>query len=147
MIKTSNDVDGSNQEKTDTYMTKIVLMVSFFCFSAPAWAAVPQLDLLTTLGSLIFVLAVIFALAWLLKKMRVPAMGSQKGLAIMKQIPVGTRERIAVIKAGDEQFLVGITSQSINLISRLDNPIDEEQETNNQFANQFSQLLKSNEKK
>ncbi|WP_413284878.1 flagellar biosynthetic protein FliO [Vibrio sp. MA40-2] len=147
MITTSVDIDGSNQQKTGTPTAKTVLAVSFGCFSAPAWAAVPQLDLLTTLGSLIFVLALIFSLAWLLKKMRVPAMGNQKGLAIIKQIPVGTRERIAVIKAGDEQFLVGITSQSINLISRLDKPIDEEQVTSSQFANQFSQLLKSNEKK
>ncbi|WP_411572379.1 flagellar biosynthetic protein FliO [Vibrio sp. TH_r3] len=146
-MTTSADVDGSNEEKTDTFTVKTTLVVSFVCFSAPASAAVPQLDLLTTFGSLIFVLAVIFALAWLLKKMRVPAMGNQKGLAVIKQIPVGTRERIAVIKAGDEQFLVGITSQSINLISRLDKPIDEEQVANSQFANQFSQLLKSNEKK
>lgn len=116
--------------------------------SLPVCAAgAPELDLLTTFGSLLFVVAIILALAWLMKKMRLPAMGSQKGLAVIRQVPVGTRERIAVIKAGEEQFLVGITSQSINLISRLDKPIDDKQEASGQFAHQFSQMLKKNDKK
>ena len=86
----------------------------------------PELDLLTTFGSLVFVVAIILGLAWLLKRMRLPAMGNQQGLAILSQIPVGTKERIAVVKVNDEQFLVGITSQSINLISKLENPVEPE---------------------
>lgn len=125
-----------------------VLAIGVIFLSFPALAAgAPELDLLTTFGSLIVVIAIIFGLAWLLKKMRLPAMGNQKGLSIIRQIPVGTRERIAVIKVGDEQFLVGITPQAINLISRLDHPIDDEQMENSQFANQFTQLLKKNDKK
>ncbi|WCE28967.1 flagellar biosynthetic protein FliO [Vibrio sp. SCSIO 43137] len=115
--------------------------------SRPVFAAgPPELDLLTTLGSLLFVIAVIFGLAWLMKRMRLPAMGSQKGLSVIRQIPVGTKERIAVVKAGEEQFLVGITPQSINLISRLDKPIEDEQTESGQFASQFSQILKKNVK-
>jgi flagellar protein FliO/FliZ len=112
----------------------------------------PELDLMTTFGSLVFVVAVILGLAWLLKRMRLPAMGNQKGLAVIRQIPIGTKERIAVVKAGEEQFLVGITSQSINLISKLDQPLDsgeKKEERNPQtasFAGQFSQLLRKHDK-
>ncbi|UGA53999.1 flagellar biosynthetic protein FliO [Vibrio sp. VB16] len=124
------------------------LASTLFFLPFPVLAAgAPQLDLLTTFGSLAVVIAIIFALAWLLKKMRLPTMGNQKGLSVVRQISVGTRERIAVIKVGEEQFLVGITSQAINLISRLDKPIDDEQIETSQFASQFSQLLKKNDKK
>ncbi|PJC88259.1 flagellar biosynthetic protein FliO [Vibrio sp. HA2012] len=118
----------------------------------------PELDLLTTFGSLIFVVALILGLAWLLRRMRLPAMGNQKGLAIVRQIPVGPKERIAVVKAGEEQFLVGMTVHSINLIARLEQPVDTGQMSDGEhsggdkqvadsFAGQFSQLLRKHDKK
>lgn len=54
-------------------------------------ATPPSLDLATTFGSLIFVIAFILFIAWLLKRMQVPAMSNQQGLAIVRQIPVGTK--------------------------------------------------------
>jgi flagellar protein FliO/FliZ len=65
----------------------------------------------------------------------------------VRQVAVGTRERIAVVQAGDEQFLVGITTQSVNLISRLDKPITEQVTEAAPFANQLTQLLKKDDKK
>jgi flagellar protein FliO/FliZ len=129
------------------YGHNTVAIIALFCSFPVMAAGAPEIDILTTFGSLIVVLGLIFGLAWLLKKMRLPAMGNAKGLAVIKQIPVGTKERIAVIKVGEEQFLVGITPQSINLISRLSSPFDEEQIETSQFASQFSNLLKKNEKK
>ncbi|MDG3088768.1 flagellar biosynthetic protein FliO [Vibrio hannami] len=105
------------------------------------------MDLATTLGSLIFVIALICVLAWVLKRMQHPSIGGQKDLKILRQLPVGTKERIAVVQAGEEQYLVGITPHSINLISRLDKNLDAEQPETAPFANQLSQLLKKNENK
>ena len=104
-----------------------------------------QLDLATTLGSLLFVIAFILFLAWLLKRMRVPTMMNQKGLKVVRQIPVGTKERIMVVEAGEEQFLVGVTSQSIQLISKLEKPLTQEELQPAPFSNQLAQLLKKNE--
>ncbi|MDF2153740.1 flagellar biosynthetic protein FliO [Vibrio sp. CAU 1672] len=117
--------------------------------SAPyAFAAPPtNLDLATTLGSLVLVIGVIILLAWLLKRMQVPALGQQKGMRIISQLPVGTKERIAVVQVGDEQFLVGITSQSIQMLAKLDKPLKEEELTTSAFASQFSQLIKKNHDK
>ncbi|CAH1570387.1 Flagellar biosynthesis protein fliO [Vibrio rotiferianus] len=116
--------------------------------SAPcAFAAAPNsLDMATTLGSLVLVIGVIIFLAWLLKRMQVPAMGQQKGLRIVSQLPVGTKERIAVVQVGEEQFLVGITSQSIQTLAKLEQPLKEDELATNAFASQFSQLIKKNDK-
>lgn len=116
--------------------------------SAPyAFAAAPSnLDLATTLGSLVLVIGVILLLAWMLKRMQVPALGQQKGLRIISQLPVGTKERIAVVQVGEEQFLVGITSQSIQTLAKLETPLKEEELVSGAFASQFSQLIKKHDK-
>ncbi|MGR2702172.1 flagellar biosynthetic protein FliO [Vibrio campbellii] len=116
--------------------------------SAPyAFAAAPSnLDLATTLGSLVLVIGVILLLAWMLKRMQVPVLGHQKGLRIVSQLPVGTKERIAVVQVGEEQFLVGITSQSIQTLAKLETPLKEEELASGAFASQFSQLIKKHDK-
>lgn len=96
-----------------------------------------NLNLATTLGSLLLVIAIIVLLAWLLKRMQVPAF-KQQGLSVVRQLSVGTKERVAVIQAGDEQFLVGITPQSIQLIAKLAEPIVvETPAVKSAFAEQF----------
>ncbi|MCA2014852.1 flagellar biosynthetic protein FliO [Vibrio tritonius] len=106
-----------------------------------------QFDIATTVGSLLFVIALILFLGWLMKRMRVPTIGQQKGLSIVRQIPVGTKERIMIVQAGEEQFLVGATSQSIQLIAKLDTPLAQEEISATPFAMQLSNLLKKNDKK
>ncbi|MGO1297877.1 MAG: flagellar biosynthetic protein FliO [Vibrio sp.] len=122
--------------------------ISLLLIPFPAWAdtAQPgQFDMATGIGSLLFVLALIVFLGWLLKRMRVPTMGQQKGLRIVRQIPVGTKERIMIIEAGGEQFLVGSTTQSIQLISKLEQPLTEEEAAMAPFAQQFTRLLKKHD--
>lgn len=104
-----------------------------------------QLDLATTLGSLLFVILFILVLAWLIKRMKVPTLVNQKGLCVVRQLPVGPKERIMIVQAGDEQFLVGVTSQSIQLLSKLDKPLTQEELESSSFSTQFSQLFKKND--
>lgn len=123
------------------------LLYSLALLTPTAMAATPgsQLDWATTFGSLLFVIAFILFLAWLLKRMRVPSLVNQKGLAVVRQIAVGNRERIMIVQAGEEQFLVGVTAQSIQLISKLDKPLSQEEMAASPFANQLTQLLKKND--
>ncbi|MCW8333516.1 flagellar biosynthetic protein FliO [Vibrio paucivorans] len=125
-------------------MQRSVLWLVLMPSSALAVNPASQLDLATTLGSLLFVIAFILFLAWLLKRMRVPTLMNQKGLSVVRQLPVGTKERIMIVQAGEEQFLVGVTAQSIQLISKLDNPISQEDAETVPFSNQLAQLLKKN---
>ncbi len=121
-------------------------LAALFLIPVPGLAATSsQLDLATTLGSLLFVIALILLLAWLLKRMRVPAFGQQKGLSIIKQLPVGTRERVMIIQVGEEQYLIGVTTQSIQLLAKLDNPLIQEELLTTAFSNQLMQLLKKHE--
>lgn len=120
-------------------------------FALAETASNEQLDWATTFGSLIFVVAFILFLAWLLKRMRVPSMMNQGGLSIVRQLPVGTRERVVIVQAGEEQFLVGVTSQSVQLISKLETPLNQEELgksalANTPFATQLTQILKKNDK-
>ncbi|MFH0225232.1 flagellar biosynthetic protein FliO [Vibrio furnissii] len=122
--------------------------ISLGLFSAPALAAEnTSLDLATTFGSLLFVIALILFMAWLLKRMRVPAFGQQKGLSVVRQLPVGTKERVMIVQAGDAQFLIGVTSQSIQLISKLETPLKQEELESTPFSSQLTQLLKKHDKK
>lgn len=131
-----------------TGVVRGLIGVGLFSIPSIAFAAAPpSLDLATTFGSLIFVIAFILFIAWLLKRMQVPAMSNQQGLAIVRQIPVGTKERIAIVQAGDEQFLVGITTQSIQLISKLDKPLTQEMLEKSTFSSQLSQLIKKDANK
>ncbi|WP_240206859.1 flagellar biosynthetic protein FliO [Vibrio sp. CyArs1] len=110
--------------------------------SAPLSVSGSPFDLATTLGSLVLVILIILGLAWVLKRMKVPSLVNQQGLKIVRQIPVGTKERIAIVQAGEEQFLVGITSQSIQLISKLETPLEEADLAQPAFAAQLSKLMK-----
>lgn len=131
-----------------TGVVRGLIGVGLFSIPSIAFAAAPpSLDLATTFGSLIFVIAFILFIAWLLKRMQVPAMSNQQGLAIVRQIPVGTKERIAIVQADDEQFLVGITTQSIQLISKLDKPLTQEMLEKSTFSSQLSQLIKKDANK
>ncbi len=118
----------------------------FFPFSAHASNA-GQLDMAATFGSLLFVIVIIFLLAWALKRMRLPNIMGQDGLKVIRQLPVGTKERLVIVQAGEEQFLVGITSHSINLVSKLDKPLEETQPASVPFGQQLSQLLDKHGKK
>ncbi len=129
------------------------LLCALTLFSSSALAATPtsRLDWATTFGSLLFVLAFILFLAWVLKRMKIPSFGNQQGLSVVRQIAVGSKERIMIVQAGEEQFLVGVTAHSIQLISKLDKPLSQEELTqstlaSSPFANQLTQLLKKNDK-
>lgn len=112
----------------------------------PALAAPSnQLDLATTLGSLLLVIGLILFLAWLLKRMRVPVFGQSNGLSVVKQLPVGTKERVMIIQAGEQQYLIGVTSQSIQLLAQLEQPLPQEVQSSRPFPNQLMQLLKKHE--
>ncbi|MCE0494530.1 flagellar biosynthetic protein FliO [Vibrio salinus] len=131
------------------YLLPIGMMSSFSSLAATDSG---QFDVFTAFGSLIFVIALILFLAWLMKRMRIPALGRDKDFAVIRQIPLGARERLMVVKAGEEQFVVGMTPQSIQLISRLETPLSDESEMasgkmlSSSFAKQLNQLLKKNEK-
>lgn len=129
-------------------MKRLISLFSLLLCAFPVWAEVgDSMSILTTLGSLVFVIAFILVLAFLLKKMRLPALGQQKDLMIIRQLPIGTKEKLLIVQAGEEQFLVGATSHSIQLISKLEQPLSSGSQTGEHpFAGQLNRFLKKNDK-
>jgi len=94
-----------------------------------------------------FILLLIFALAWMMKKMQW-AQNSQNGLIqIVSAVAVGQRDRIALIQIGEEQILVGLTPGKIEKLHVLKNPVDlaDANEPAQKFSDKFQQLMKRGE--
>lgn len=93
-------------------------------------------SILSIFLSLLFVVAIIFALAWLMRRFNVTQAGNGQ-MRTVASLVAGTKEKVIVIEVGEKQYLLGVTSQQINLIDTLDTPLNVPQKTSG-FANQGS---------
>ena len=101
----------------------------------------PSTGLLQWLVSCFLVIGLILLLAWLLKKSRlVPAM-AQNQLRVISALPLGNREKLLVVKVGEQQVLLGMTPTNINLLCQLETPLAEPAATM-PFAAQLAKLMK-----
>lgn len=78
----------------------------------------------SALASFAVLIAVVLSIPlvlWLVKRLsQWPGNTAAGPLSMPASIMVGPRERIAVLKAGERTLLVGITAQSIQLLTELD---------------------------
>ena len=101
----------------------------------------PSTSLLQWLVSCFLVIGLILLLAWLLKKSRlVPAL-AQNQLRVISALPLGNREKLLVVKVGEQQVLLGMTPTNINLLCQLETPLAEPAATM-PFAAQLAKLIK-----
>lgn len=92
----------------------------------------------STLLSLVVVLALIFALAWLARRMSGVIGQRNNGLRLVASLPLTTRERIVVVEVGGTQLLLGSGPSGTRLLHKLDTPLPE---TPVAQAPAFAQLL------
>ena len=64
-------------------------------------------------ASLLLIVAVIFALAWLATRLRLTPRAASSGLKVIADVTVGPKERIVLLKVGDAQALVGVGADGI----------------------------------
>ena len=74
-------------------------------------------------GSLLLVLIVIFALAWLVRRY-LPGMGAQGVVKVVGTTPVGTRERVVVVEVDGTWLLLGVGGGNVRLLHTLPKPDD-----------------------
>lgn len=103
-------------------------------FSAPR--------LLQWLLSLLFVLALIYAAAWYMKKMQGFGTLAGQRMKVISALSVGSRERVVLIQVGDTQMLVGVAPGRVNYIKDLDQPLAAQEELAK--PNGFADLLRRN---
>ena len=80
--------------------------------------------LLKLTGGLLFIVAAIFVLAWLLRKLNVNHAATPGLIRIVAGINVGTRDRILLLQVGDEQILVGMSPGRISRLHELKQPLE-----------------------
>lgn len=95
---------------------------------------------LTVLLGLGFILLLIFASAWFMKRMGGIAIGGMAGMKIVCGLSVGPREKILLIQVGDKQELVGVAPGRVSHLQSYDTPVIEASAAP---AGDFSQRLRS----
>jgi len=72
--------------------------------------------------SLLMVLALIVICALILKRFNLTQQGVSQ-LKVVTSLSLGAKERVVVVQAGEQQLLLGVTSQQVTLIERLAEPL------------------------
>ena len=73
---------------------------------------------LQVLGSLILILGGLMLVLQLLKKY-LPSMAAVRDLSVIEQLHLGDRCRLMVVEIRGEQLLIGVTKESISILSKL----------------------------
>lgn len=83
----------------------------------------------STLGgmllSLVVVIGIILACAWLLRRMTGIAHTGNEQLRVRASLAVGMKERLLLVEAGGETLLLGVSPAGIRRLHRFDAPLPE----------------------
>ena len=92
---------------------------------------------------LMFVIGLVFAMAWLLKRVGPGSFSGSQQLKILTTLSLGAREKIAIVQVGKQQLLLGITPNSINTLQVFDEPVIkvEELQSNSEFASKLKSIM------
>ncbi len=74
--------------------------------------------------SLAIVLAVIFAAAWAMKRMRGFGKTAGTALDVLADLPLGQKERAVLIRCGSTQILLGVAPGRVTTLHVLAEPVD-----------------------
>ena len=115
--------------KSLSVVTKIFIAVVFIGFSVIASAQnvtatinySSQVE--RVLGVLLLMLAGIFAIAWLMKKMGVAGYAASSELTVKASLPLSKKDKLYVIQVGEEQILIGVNAGAITPLKTLDKPL------------------------
>lgn len=96
-------------------------------------------DYLKVVVSLVFIVGLILACAWLIRRMSGGVGLNQKHIQVVSVMPLGTREKLMIVRAANDYLLLGVTPTGIQSLHRFDEPIDL---TDPAQASPFSDRLK-----
>ncbi len=99
--------------------------------------------LVKVLLGLMFVLGLVFAAAWLLKRVGQGTLVGSQHMKVLATLPLGTRERIALVDVGGQQLLLGITATSINTLHTFSEAVVTAQDKpgSSEFASKIREVM------
>lgn len=89
---------------------------------------------------LVFIVALILALGWFMRRFNQGGIFNNSAIKIVATLPMGTRERLAVIDVGGQQLLLGITATQITTLHVFAEPVIDAQ-TNAPVSSEFGRKL------
>ncbi|MFI8375750.1 flagellar biosynthetic protein FliO [Pseudomonas helleri] len=119
-------------------------VVSAAATAAPAVSAGVGGQLMQLVMGLLLVLGLIFALAWLLR--RVQNTGTRQGqvIELISSRALGARDRLVLVQVGNEQILLGLTPGRITPLHVLKEPVqvpDAAHKATPEFAKRLMEVL------
>ncbi|MCC2655961.1 MAG: flagellar biosynthesis protein FliO [Panacagrimonas sp.] len=69
--------------------------------------------------SLIAVVAIILGLAWMTRRMQVMRGATGSELSVRATLAVGLKERVVIIEAAGQQYLIGVAPGQVSLLQAL----------------------------
>ena len=105
-------------------------------------------NIIQMIGGLIFVLILVFAIAWLLRRVGGVSLTGGGALKVVGGMSMGSRDRVVLLQVGDEQLLLGVSPGRVQTLHVLEKPIVVEQSTMSTsiFADKLAEVLKGKKK-
>jgi flagellar protein FliO/FliZ len=94
--------------------------------------------------SLVAIVGLIFAISWVLKRLKVSAPRGGRGqITVLDELTLGARERVMLLSVGDSQVLVGIGAGGMVVLTPLRTPIVlKESQPTPAFADRLREFMK-----
>ena len=74
--------------------------------------------------ALILVLAAIFVVAWVVRRMRIASNRVGGAIDVLADVPLGQKERAVLLQVGATQILIGVAPGRVNTLHVLSEPIE-----------------------
>ena len=85
----------------------------------PPAAALSSGSVLQVVLSLLLVLAAVFVVGWILKRINLPQQGAGNALKVISGVAVGQRERIVLVEVNDTWLVVGVAPGQVNALHTM----------------------------
>ena len=74
--------------------------------------------------SLLAIVALIVAISWALKRLKLAGPRGSGAIAVLDELSVGPRDRIVLVRVGESQVLIGISAAGMVALTPLAAPIE-----------------------
>ena len=113
-----------------------------------AKATVPQAgeSLVSVMFSLVLVVAIIFLIAWSVRRMGGKVFKNNSSIKVLSGISIGSRERVVLVQVGKEQLLLGVAPGRVQTLHVLQEPVETDvsgtgSNTDENFASRLKSVL------
>jgi flagellar protein FliO/FliZ len=97
-------------------------------------------------AALVFVVLVILAVGWVLRRLPAMAQRGSGGLKVIGGVALGTKERVLLLQAGETQLLIGLTPGQLRTLHVFEKPVvtgDEPAMSQPSFSDRLGQALRA----